>query len=95
MLQVSAPAIVNVQRDWNEKANEYQRNPYTQAKAQITNAYREEAERTGKSPRKVTEEAVQVAAKSIHRRENNPAPTDAQRHAKLVKMTKKAKTDGK
>ena len=61
----SAPALVNVQRDWNEKANNYQRDPYTQARAQLTNVAREEAERSGRSPRPISEESVQVAAKAI------------------------------
>ena len=61
----SAPALVNVQRGWNEKASDYQRDPYTQAKAQLTNVAREEAERSGMSPRPVREESIQAAAKSI------------------------------
>ena len=61
----SAPALVHVQRDWNEKANSYQRDSYTQAKAQLTNVAREEAERSGGSPRPISEESVQVAAKAI------------------------------
>ena len=61
----SAPALVNVQRDWNEEANDYQRDAYTQAKAQLTNVAREEAEHSGGSPRPVKEESVQAAAKAI------------------------------
>jgi hypothetical protein len=92
---IKPPAGIKVSRTWNEKANEYQRDTYTQAKAQITNSYNEEAERTGKSPRKITEEAVQVAAESIDRREKNPAPTDTQRHAILANKVKKAKKNEK
>lgn len=61
----SAPALVNVHRDWNDRANDYQRNPYDQARAQLTNVAREEAERSGGSPRSVSEESVQAAAKAI------------------------------
>ena len=61
---IKAPAIVNVKRDWNEKANEYQRDPYTQAKAQLTNINREAAE-VGEDTFKVTEESIQVAAAGI------------------------------
>ena len=59
------PGAVSVVRDWNERANEARRTPYDQAKAQLTNTAREEAERGGRSPRKVTEEAVQATAKAI------------------------------
>ena len=61
----SAPALVNVKRSWDDKASDYQRNPYTQAKAQLTNVAREEAERSGMSPQPVREESIQAAAKSI------------------------------
>ena len=61
----SAPALVHVQRSWNEKANDYQRDPYTQARAQLTNVAREEAERSGGSPSPISEESVQVAAKAL------------------------------
>ena len=34
---ISAPALVDVQHDWNDKASDQQRNPYDQAKAQLNN----------------------------------------------------------
>ena len=32
-------AEIKLARNWNEKANDYQRDPYTQAKAQLTWSY--------------------------------------------------------
>ena len=62
---MSAPALIKVQRGWNEKANECQRDPHTQAKAQLTNVYRGQAERTGAIPKVPTEEQIQVGAREI------------------------------
>lgn len=62
---ISAPAVIDIKRDWNENANEYRRDPYTQAKAQINNRAREDAER-GIPLQKVNEEGIQAAAKGIH-----------------------------
>ena len=65
----SAPGVVNIRRGWDEKANEYQRNYYTQARAQINNIRREEAERSGDTIEKVSpkemERAIQVGAKAL------------------------------
>ena len=62
---ISAPAVVNVKRDWNEQANLCRRDPYTQAKAQLVNFDREEQGR-GNPPMKITEAAIQTGAKAIH-----------------------------
>ena len=51
-------------RTWNEKANDYRRDPYTQAKAQINQVYNEQRDQ-GKRPSKITEEGIQVAAREI------------------------------
>ena len=69
---IAAPARVEVKRDWNEKANDYQRDPYTQAKAQILNHDRQEQEHQGTRPVKITEESIQVGAKGIYDSEHNP-----------------------
>ena len=84
----SAPALVNVQRDWNEKANEYQRDPYTQAKAQLTNVTREEAERSGGTPRSMKEESVQAAARAIV--DKRPKKSVVQR---TIDLQRKARTN--
>jgi hypothetical protein len=97
-LQVSAPAIIDVKRDWNEKANEYQRNSYTQAKAQLENHTRAEAEHSGKPPKKVTEEAIQVTAQKIEEQKRRGPVSDEQHAANqfrtLKRATKKAKKNG-
>ena len=63
--RISAPARVNVSRDWNEQANEARRDPYAQARTQLANVAREEAERSGGTPKKAAEESIQAAAKAI------------------------------
>lgn len=89
----SAPALVNVQRDWNEKANEQQRDAYTQARAQLTNIARAEAERSGGTPKPVKEESVQVAARQIA--DKRPKKSVVQRQVELQrKLTRKAKAGG-
>jgi hypothetical protein len=62
---ISAPAVVNIKRDWDEQANLCRVNPYEQAKAQLVNFDREQQGR-GKPPMKITEEAIQAGAKAIH-----------------------------
>lgn len=89
-LMVSAPAIVNVEQDWNEKANDAQRDPYTQAKAQLTNHSRTEAEH-GRPEPKVTEAGIQVAARQIATDKKKTPISDAQRHGNVMKKAKKAK----
>ena len=71
---ISAPAIVDVRRTWNDKANDYRHDPYTQAKAQLRNLDRENQERQGARPMKITEEMIQVTAKGID--EGNRKPDD-------------------
>lgn len=64
---IKAPAGIKVIRTWNEQANEYQRNPYTAAKAQATNSRNELIEQGVDSHTlpKITEENLQKAAKQI------------------------------
>lgn len=78
----SAPALVKVNRSWNEKANDWQRNPYEQAKAQLTNKDREQQER-GERPLRITEESIQVAAAEIAKEQSRPnVDTKAKRQLK-------------
>ena len=49
---------------WDNKANELQHDPYTQAKAQLTNVYNASRDLGQECP-KPTEESVQVAAAQI------------------------------
>ncbi len=53
-----------IKRDWNEQANEQQRNPYEQSKAQAWNTYNEQREQGVDVP-KPTEAGIQVGAKAI------------------------------
>jgi len=69
---ISPVGGVKVERGWNEKANEYQRDPYTQAKAQAWNSYNENTER-GHKMNKPTEKVIQSVAAGI---EKNPTPKD-------------------
>lgn len=89
-LMVSAPSIINIERDWNEKANEAQRDIYTMAKTQVTNAARTEAEHTGGSMKKITEEGIQVAARGIAEQKRRGPKSDKQIAAKQFKMQKEA-----
>ena len=68
---VTAPAKVFVSRDWNEKANDWQRNPYDQAKAQLNNMNRM-AQEKGKRPIKISEETIQATAASIQEAKDKP-----------------------
>ncbi len=69
---VTAPAQVNIQRDWNEKANDCRRNPYDQAKAQLHNLDRENQEHQGTRPMEITEEMLQVTAREIDKENKKP-----------------------
>jgi hypothetical protein len=72
-------------RTWNEQANDYQRDPYTQAKAQATNMYHEQKD-MGIRVDKPTEEGLQRAAAQIA---NPPPPLN--RAAESFRLTKKLK----
>lgn len=84
----NAPSLINVERDWNEKANEYQCNPYEQAKAQLRNLDRMRQEQ-GDRPIKLTDEAIQVAAREINKNKTGRKPNVAQRHIGLAKKLTK------
>ena len=75
---ISAPAMIDVRRDWNEKANLWQRDEYTQSKAQLTNMNRTAAER-GEPLVKITEDTIQAGARAIHEQRVNQKPDPQQR----------------
>jgi hypothetical protein len=62
---IKPPAGIKVNRTWNEKANDYQRNPYTQAKAQLTNTYNTQKDMGAKDLKPPTEENIQFVAKQL------------------------------
>ena len=91
---ISAPALVDVQRDWNDEASDMQRNPYTQAKAQLNNMAnesRDRAELHGTPPTRVTEANVQEAAKQIDTEQRTRAtrPTPQQRQVAYARKKTK------
>jgi hypothetical protein len=75
-------------RTWNEQANEYQRDPYTQAKAQSWNMYNEQRD-AGIRLDKPTEETIQVGAKAIHDGERRPRPSAEQRQLSNLRRTQR------
>jgi hypothetical protein len=91
---VTAPSRHNIERDWNEKANEYRRDPYTQAKAQLTNFHRGELEYTERDcdrpENPVTEEAIQIGAREIDKQNKNPQPDMEDRYVADVRRKSKA-----
>jgi hypothetical protein len=67
------PAGVKFSRTWNEQANEWQRDPYTQAKAQAWNVYNEQRD-AGIRLDKPTEEGYQRGAAAIDHESRHPRP---------------------
>ena len=57
-------AGIKIMRGWNKRANDFRRDPYTQAKAQLNNAYNESKE-VGMETGKPTEKSYQLQAASI------------------------------
>jgi hypothetical protein len=89
---IASPAVVNIERDWNEKANSYRINPYTQAKAQLTNMDRENQNYHGAKPMKITEAMIQATAKQIdesNRGVNRPESPVIQTQKKQIEAKKK------
>lgn len=90
---ISAPAMIDVKRGWNEKANLWQRDPYTQSKAQLTNMNRAAAER-GEPLVKITEGAIQAGARAIHEQRVNPKPDPENRQiAQMRRETRRARRE--
>ena len=80
-----------MRRTWNEKANEYQRDPYTQAKAQLENNYNRNRDMGLDTP-KPTEEGVQVAARQIARgAQKSPEEASVRAARRNLELGKKAK----
>lgn len=71
---ITSPIIVDVKLDWNDKAHDYRRDPYTQAKAQLRNMDREDQEHKGARPQKWREAQIQEAAKQIDRKNKGIKP---------------------
>ena len=69
---VFKPPVVRVKRGWNELANEQRRDPYTQAKAQLTNVSNESQERHDARPATITETSIQAAACAIDHDSRTP-----------------------
>ncbi|KKN07495.1 hypothetical protein LCGC14_1066340 [marine sediment metagenome] len=88
---LAAPAVITVERNWNEKANDYQTHgPYYQAKSQLENINRQAAER-GESHSPITEEAIQVAAKAIDEAARNPQPSVEQQQIQRIRRDQMAR----
>ncbi len=86
---LAAPAVINVERDWNDKANDYQTHgPYHQAKSQLENIKRTQANR-GEANTPITEEAIQVAAKAINEAARNPRPSVEQQQIQRIRQDQK------
>ena len=74
---LTTPAIVDVKLDWNDKASDMRRDPYTQAKAQLKALDREDQMMQDARPKKWREEQIQEAAKQIDQQNrgiNKPLP---------------------
>lgn len=89
-LGVTAPSRVFINRDWNEKANDYQdHGEYHQAKSQLENYHRSSLEHLGRDcdrpPNPVTEAAIQVAAKAIHETKVKPRLDATQRQVQRLR----------
>jgi len=87
---IKPPAGVKIVRDWNEKANDYQRDPYTQAKAQLINVYNS-ARDQGQDVGKPTEEGIQVAAAGIAREKTRSRPDLERQHVAAVQRASRQK----
>ena len=73
--------------------NEYRRDPYTQAKAQLSNLYRGDLEHVERDCDRmedpVKEEAIQIGAKEIDSQNRHPGPSMEQKQ--VAQMRKQAK----
>ena len=73
----TTPSTVDVKLDWNDKASDMQRDPYTQAKAQLHALDREDQMMNDARPKKWREEQIQETAKQIDQQNrgiNKPLP---------------------
>lgn len=92
LICVTSPSRHDIKRDWNEKANEYRRDPYTQSRAQLTNQHRSALDRVGRYCDRpldpVTEKAIQIGAKEIHKQVTNPRPDLQQRQVAAIRKAR-------
>ena len=88
---ISAPARINIEGTWNDKANHCRVNPYDQAKAQLNNLDREGQEHNDARPMKITEEMLQVTAREIDKGNKKPDDPMAapKRAARLARKNRK------
>ena len=91
---VTAPSRHDIKRTWNDKANEYRRDPYTQAKAQLSNLYRGDLEHIERDcdrmENPVNEEAIQIGAREIDKQNKNPQPDVEDKYIADVRRKSKA-----
>ncbi len=78
---------------WNERASDQQRDPYTQSKAQLTNQHNSALDRVerycDRPPDPVTEEAIQVGAKEIHKQATVPRPGPQERQVAAIRKARR------
>jgi len=82
-------AVARKESAWNEKASDLQRDPYTQAKAQIEGMSRKAAE-YGKSPPKISEESIQAGAAAIQEVKEKPKATVVQKQVAIANRKRTA-----
>lgn len=94
---VTKPSQVNVTLDWNDKANDYRRDPYTQAKAQLNALDREDQMTQDAKPKRWKEEQIQETAKQIDQQNrgiNKPLPIATKsKNAKVKKVNENISKD--
>lgn len=90
---ISKPSLITIERGWNEKANDYRRSPYDQAKAQLHNLDREQQEHRNAPPMKITEEMIQATASNIDKSNKQPDSEDkvAKKQQRIQKELSKKK----
>ena len=86
---VTSPSKVDVKLDWNDKASDQQRDPYTQAKAQLNALDREDQMLQDARPKKWREEQIQETAKQIDQQNRGiNKPLSVATKSKIVKARK-------
>jgi hypothetical protein len=91
---ISAPALVDIQKTWNDKANYCRVNPYEQAKQQFKNLSNENQEHFDHKPLKITEAGLQEAAKQIDAKNRGARKPSLQtQQTRLNRRARKQKQD--
>ena len=91
---ITNPSKIDVKLDWNDKAHDMRRDPYTQAKAQLNALDREDQMTQDARPKKWREEQIQECAKQIDQQNrgiNKPLPISAR--SKIAKDKKVKEKD--